>query len=973
MDDDSLNDSLGEDFADDFAFDLEADDKRDDAARVIQRLSRTFLARIRLRNLVRANYIKKYDRVNERHYYKNKSTGEILNEKPRVLGSDDLPDPRSFVAPENYEVGGEDENMPTGYALVLCNTEFPRSDGRLPPLPHIVDNEFAELEDILSHDFICRFPQENVYCLKNAKKAELKDTIERLRQVVRKKDFFLFYICTHVLTIVNGEKSNASETCYFAMPNSLWSGKPEVVAPSCMSLTDLVKMISKVKSRKKTVLVNYAYREAPKKAFFAPVKSVYPPANFLARLADKANCAVIACCVTGNSMSDTISHHTHKIPSSKNQAGVGASLMGLGLASLSSKPKAATSGAQEGEESKVADGGADGEGERDGGDKEKDDAHEDDEDDDEHHSDEDEEGRDFENEDFQTALGGGYNHHQTTKKKIKKVSPKTPTQQLVEEYLSYWKVPPDPEIVLSSRPPRPMPTWGKDEENPAEFVVELPTLDDSSDHFYQLIWWRLKRIARPVGNFFKRQYRRVQRRIISAPCQSNLIIPDEEHGVFTAAVFSAFRGGAHKDSKKIVTAKYLYEALKEGVAKRLEKWREELVLEREKAIDEKKKEAAEAGEDYVHDAAGDEALKEALAKVVLSPAFYVPKNNLKASRNPVCLRCGPPAAPEKPFVMRQGTNEISLEWYNQDFDGVPAQKYEIEVKNRTRVYKIWRKVVPPADITKTAFTVRDLPSGVPTQFRVRAYNNGGWSKFSLPTRMVTPGEHLTPLPTTSRWMRITQGGPFAAIDIMNAHPLDRNEHVRGMKLLYAFAVQNNGFLKGTLQLKAAHSACHCLINFHHDIELARLAFLTLLYCTKEDTPGFKKVRIYLRKVDIFSLATEYQEFFRLDGGIVNFIQWLRSNPGYDSIPPPPVVVIPEDMGEAAEEDDEELERLAVEEDKRLEEERIEREREEREFNERARLAKEKERMAKIADEALKKANEKTNRDKAEAAARNAKK
>lgn len=969
-DEDSLNDSLGDDFADDFAFDLAADDKRDDAARVIQRLGRTFLARIRLRNLVRANYIKKYDRVNERYYYKNKSTGEILDEKPRVLGKDDLPDPRSFVAPENYEVGGEDENMPTGYALVLCNTEFPRSEGRLPGLPAIVDNEFAELEDILSHDFICRLPQENVYCLKNAKKGELKDTIERLRQVVRKKDFFVFYICTHVLTIINGEKNNTSENCYFAMPNTVWVGKPEVVAPTCMSLSDLVKMLGKVKSRKKTIIVNYAYREPPKKAFFAPVKSVYPPANFLARLADKANCAVIACCVTGNSMSDTISHHPHKIPSSKKAAeGLGGVLGGLGLAAdLSSKPKPAMAPGGEGEESKVADGGP-GEGVAEK--EEAAEAQEEDDEDDDHHSDDEEEGRNLENEDFQTALGGGYNHHVVVKKKQKKTSPKTPSQVLVEEYLSYWKVPPDPEIVLSSRPPRPMPTWGKDEEgeDPTQFVVELPTLDDTQAHSFDVVWWRMKRFTRPVGNFFKRLYRRLQRRIISAPCQSTLIVPEEEFSLFNGALFAAFRGGAHSDNKKTVTVKYLYENLQEEVAKRLEEHRKSLVKDYETAVAQKMKEAEEAGEQYVADPEEEAALKVALEKVVLSPAFYVPKNNLKASRNPVCLRCGPPAAPEKPFVMRHGTNEIALEWYNQEFDGVPPHKYEIEVKNKTRVYKVWRRVITPADITKTAYTVRELPSGVPCQFRVRAYNNGGWSKFSLPTRMVTPGEHLTPLPTISRWMRITQGGPFAAVDIMNAHPLDRMEHVRGMKLLYAFAVENNGFLKGTLQLKAAHAACHCLINFHHDIELARLAFLTLLYCTKEDTPGFKKVRIYLRKVDIFDIATEYQEFFRLDGPIVNYIQWIRANPGYDAIPPPPIVEIPEDLGDEQEEDDEELERLAIEEDERVEKERIQKEEEELEFQERARIAKEKERLAKIADEKLKKAAEKANRDKTEAAAR----
>ena len=115
--------------------------------------------------MVRANYIKKYDRVNERHYYKNKTTGEILLNKPRRWVQR-LPDPRDYVAPDTYDVG---EGGCLGYALVIVNREFPRSEGRLKQLPIVVENEFKELEDLLSHDFICRMPQENIYRLMNPK------------------------------------------------------------------------------------------------------------------------------------------------------------------------------------------------------------------------------------------------------------------------------------------------------------------------------------------------------------------------------------------------------------------------------------------------------------------------------------------------------------------------------------------------------------------------------------------------------------------------------------------------------------------------------------------------------------------------------------------------------------------------------------------------------------------------------------
>ena len=390
-----------------FVFDLEAEDKRDDAARIIQRLARMYLAISRLRSMVRANYIKKYDRVNERHFYKNKTTGEILLNKPRVLGSGDLPDPRSFVAPETYDVGDE-EGMPVGYAMVVVNDNFPRSEGRLSSLPLVVQNEFKELEDVLSHDFICRLPQENVYALMNPKKAEIKETLERLKQIVRKKDYFLVYMCTHVLTVVGGEQKNSSETAYFATPSTVWKGKPEDVAPSCLSLSDFTKGLSRVKSRKKTAIINYCYQPPPQKSFFAPVKSIYPPANFLARLADQANCAVLACCVSGSSMSDTLSHHPHKVQSNKD------SDINKGGAALAMQHS-----------SKRVYGG---EEEHKDKDKEED-KEEEEEEGDEHHSDDEEEGRDHDAEDFQTALGGGVNHHIVVdKKSFVKVVPKTPTQ-----------------------------------------------------------------------------------------------------------------------------------------------------------------------------------------------------------------------------------------------------------------------------------------------------------------------------------------------------------------------------------------------------------------------------------------------------------------------------------------------------------------------------------------------------------------
>ena len=243
--------------------------------------------------------------MNDRHYYKNKTTGEILQDKPRCLGSDDLPNPREFVAPEYYEVGDEDEQMPTGFALVVLNNVFQRSEEKIESLEPYCWNEFEDLKDILPHDFICRFSEENTYILNNCKVVDIKDAMERLRSVVKKKHFFVMYFCTHVVTIVKGEKKNPSETTYFAMKDSIWT-KPEEMARTFLSLTDLARMVNRIPTKRKTMIVNCAHKAYGKKPFFAPVKKLYPPSDFLARLADKANCAVIASNVIGTSMSETL-------------------------------------------------------------------------------------------------------------------------------------------------------------------------------------------------------------------------------------------------------------------------------------------------------------------------------------------------------------------------------------------------------------------------------------------------------------------------------------------------------------------------------------------------------------------------------------------------------------------------------------------------------------------------------------------
>ena len=88
-----------------------------------------------------------------------------------------------------------------------------------------------------------------------------------------------------------------------------------------------------------------------------------------------------------------------------------------------------------------------------------------------------------------------------------------------------------------------------------------------------------------------------------------------------------------------------------------------------------------------------------------------------------------------------------LEWYNPNFDGIPPSCYKIFMKNVSRSYKTWREVAFKGQIKTTRFLVKNLPSGVSCKFRVKAFNNGGWSDLSDESIMVCPGEEQQPLPT----------------------------------------------------------------------------------------------------------------------------------------------------------------------------------------------------------------------------------
>ena len=985
-------------------FDAEQEDREDEAVRVIQRKCRVFIARLRLIKLTRSNYLKKYDRINDYFYYKNKTTGAILRDKPVCLGMDDLPDPREFDAPEGYDAMDE-ENAASGFAIVLVNNEFPSSHGKFPNLPASTVSEFLALEDVLTNDFICKFPAENTYFMRNAKCFEFKDMLDRLKSTIKKKNFLVLYICTHVITVVGGEKQNPHETAYLCMNDSIFT-KPEDIVKTCVSLTELSILMNKLACKKKTVIMNYAHVPPPEKSFFAPVKVMYPPKDFLSRMANMMDCAVLASCISGCSMSDALKQGPHRMKigaATEAEKEAEEKEKEEEMKKKEKKDKKAKKAEHDTEEKDAA-GGAGNEDEV--GEHADANADRPTSKDDHHHQhrpgsnenfgarpgtskevveeeelSDNEDDRDYENEDFQTAIGGGFNHHAHLHHQNKVVVFRSdPTQRIVDEYLEYWKVPPDPSIVITERPNRPVATWKRDEETNNEFDITLPTDKETRDHRVGLLLWRLKRIVRPPVNFFKVKYREFLRRHLYAPEQCSIYLPGDELSVFGTALIKGLEGEAHKPNKKQVSIKMLYECIKENVPKRLRQYKEDCNKQFDLRLSNAQLIMA-LGDEEAPGWMSDDAFKEFKIEVederreinnmkAQSPTLFIPTKNVKAGKNPVCYRCGPASAPERPYIVRTGVSEIALEWYDQPFDGVETVKYSVEVKNHTRVFHTWQVVPSPRDIVSTTYIVRDLPSGVPCQFRCRAFNPGGWSQYSAATQMVTPGDSLTPMPTQARWRRVVQGGILATMDLIMNRPVNRTEHIIGLQKIIAFVMVDCGFKKSAVQIKAANVAMHDLMTFTHDAEIATPAFTILGWCMKEGSPGLKRVKIYLRKMKPDAIAIEFMENgrFRLDTNVMSAILFFRSQsmihfpegtPGH--VPALPEIDIPEDNNVDIN-DDEEEEQKAIAEDSRKVAEAIQAAQDEKDFLERTAATKAAEKARLEADEMARKKAEKWERD-----------
>jgi hypothetical protein len=364
-----------------------------------------------------------------------------------------------------------------------------------------------------------------------------------------------------------------------------------------------------------------------------------------------------------------------------------------------------------------------------------------------------------------------------------------------------------------------------------------------------------------LKEFFQFIYKAMQKDIVilNIPVERPKLILDEDGG-----------GGGNKKDKdnkdKGKGSKGKDKDKDKGKAKQKDKDKPGKSKDKDKEKDGKKSEGETDGE------TGTESSTSASKQQ--TPGFYIPRADMDSYNFPLFYRCGPPPAPERPYVLKVTSHEVTLEWYNVPFAGYPPTKYKVFMKNVTRNFHFWNEVYYAGDITKTKFVIRDLPMGVSCQFKVKAFNPGGWGAFSEPTPFVTPGEDQAVLPDSVRWKRLNQSGIFGVMDRMDLYPYHRKEQYLGLKLILGRALCEHGFKKVKLAIRVCEVALRCLDIFMYDPEIIVLAINTIGWCLIGK--GERKVRALLNQRNLNDIVTERLTRYRYLTTVVAAVQWLRT-------------------------------------------------------------------------------------------------
>ena len=839
--------------------DYDEEDRRDFAARTIQRSYRSITALRNIRKLIRNNYCKVRDRKTGEIYYKNKLTLQLYIDKPPGIGNEDLPSPRELQAPEDYVVG--DRDGLDGYVVMVTCSTFNSSNDKIPKLDRTLVSDHTLLESTFGNEFVTKIPPENVTAVMDPTSTSFKEAFEPCRKASNKSNFLVVYLCTHALTVTKGDRRQPNENCYFAMSDTVWTG-PQDIAKTSVSLSKLVEIVNRIPCKMKVIILNVVHSKKVSRSFFSN-KAVYPPPDLYTKLANMSHSVVIGACTIATSMTELIQHTPYldveeklailkssqkKQKKKTNESGSSreGALTSISVSVDPSSPAVDSSGKLK-PETTTSSPAVDSSGKL----------------------------------KPETTTSPSKSKKSKKDKGVLDIYKLTDAEKSAKilEYIKDWNSKEESKGKNYSKPEPPDPTWIRDESTNHEYKLTLPTEEEVLRYESKLRMWNLWQIVGPPIRYIQQKYTSIQNTMTLSPAQCCLY--GDTLSYFGRAIITALKGGASDINKPVVTARALFKVLYARIKIDINNINEQEVKVAKMAYEEQVNKQSEDDSITAEPKFSKSDYNAMLRSIILSnqsPIIIVPRGKEHLVDNPVAFRCGPPPAPERPFVVKVGYDQVLLEWFNPPFDGVPPIKYIIFMRNNTRIYHKWTPITYNGTITWSKFLVKNLVPGIPCQFRVQSMNNGGWGMFSEATFMCFPGEMQQPLSSLKRWKKIELGGVMAILDRLTAHPYQRLEHVTGLGKIVSHGLKMRGFKK-EIGHKVAMLAWSSLHTFKDDCAIAPSCFMAMALAMQNPSgkdPVNKKTRIFLVQNNVTQITDHYLAEFRRDANVINALSYLRS-------------------------------------------------------------------------------------------------
>lgn len=266
------------------------DEIREQAASKLQAIYRARIAKRLLKALIRASYCKIKDELNGGYLYKNKRTGQLYKTKPKFLGKDDLPSPRTYRAPPGYVPGEPARDI---FSLVISNTEFMQK--RIPQMVKCHVYDYEELEEIFIHPFLCRVPVDNFMSYQNTSKDMFEIAMRNMIEMTRTGAAFVMYLHTHIIHIQRGKRKDG----YIVMKDSILKSE-KFIEETCVSLTEFGEMLRAMRTTERIIFLDCCHI-CPQEYSTIRWKNIimYPPPNLAQNLSRKSDSVVISGANTG--------------------------------------------------------------------------------------------------------------------------------------------------------------------------------------------------------------------------------------------------------------------------------------------------------------------------------------------------------------------------------------------------------------------------------------------------------------------------------------------------------------------------------------------------------------------------------------------------------------------------------------------------------------------------------------------------